>query len=108
MGKASRDKGARNERHIVHELRERGIICDRVPLSGAAGGRFAGDIIVEGRLRFEAKLRADGFRELYKWLEENDGLFLRADRRQTLVVVRLSDFVSVLPALSELHGKKSA
>jgi hypothetical protein len=60
-GRRSRDKGARTERVIV---------C--VPLSGAVGGRFAGDVVVsvQGRdLTAEVKARADGFRELYGWLE---------------------------------------
>ena len=45
-GRRSRAKGARTERGIVKALRVSGIAAVRVPLSGAAGGRFAGDIVL--------------------------------------------------------------
>ena len=35
------------------------------------------------------KCRADGFRELYKWLEARDLLIVRADRKEPLVVLPL-------------------
>ena len=92
-GRRSRDKGARAERAIVNALLANGIAAARVPLSGAAGGRFAGDIILPllGRdLCIEVKARADGFRELYSWLNERDVLIVKADRQEPLVVVRLS------------------
>lgn len=38
----------------------------------------------------EVKARADGFRELYSWLDGRDVLILKADRHEPLVVVRLS------------------
>jgi len=38
----------------------------------------------------EVKARADGFRELYWWLNERDVLIVKADRKEPLVVVRLS------------------
>ena len=38
----------------------------------------------------EVKARADGFRELYSWLNERDVLIVKADRQEPLVVVRLS------------------
>ena len=44
-GRRSRSKGARTERSIVNALQSHGIAAVRVPLSGAAGGRFAGDIV---------------------------------------------------------------
>jgi Holliday junction resolvase len=59
-GSASRDKGARMERAIVHALQGHSLAAERVPLSGAAHGRFGGDISVPalGRdLRGEAKCR---------------------------------------------------
>ena len=56
-----------------------------------SGGRFAGDIVLSlmGRdLCVEA--RADGFRELYCWLNQRDVLIVKANRQEPLVVVRLS------------------
>ena len=50
-GHRSRRKGARTERSIVNALQANGIAAERVPLSGAVGGRFAGDIILPLRGR---------------------------------------------------------
>lgn len=37
-GRRSRDKGARVEREMVERHRNMRVACERVPLSGAAGG----------------------------------------------------------------------
>src|SRR6476646_9410547 len=92
-GRRSRRKGVRTERGIVNALRASGIGAVRVPLSGAVGGRFAGDIVLPlmGRdLCVEVKARAAGFRELYSWLTNRDVLIVKADRQEPLVVLRLS------------------
>jgi Holliday junction resolvase len=92
-GSGPRNKGARTERGIVKVLQANGIVAVRVPLSGAVGGRFAGDVILPllGRdLRVEVKARADGFSNLYSWLTERDVLIVKADRQEPLVVVWLS------------------
>jgi Holliday junction resolvase len=93
-GRASRDKGNRTERAIVRLLQDHGLASERVPLSGAARGRFGGDISVPvlGRdLRGEAKCRGNGsgFKCLYEWLEGRDFLVIRADRKPLLVVTTL-------------------
>ena len=91
-GRASRDKGNRAERAIVKFLQDHGFAAERVPLSGAAGGSYLGDISVPllGVDRcVEVKVRADGFRELYRWLDKRDLLIVRADRSEPLVVIRL-------------------
>jgi hypothetical protein len=92
-GRASRDKGNRAERAIVRLLQERGFAAERVPLSGAARGRFGGDVSVPVLgidRRVEVKCRGNGFRELYKWLDGADMLIVRADRRELLVVIPLT------------------
>ena len=92
-GCRSRAKGARAERGVVNALKASGIAAVRVPLSGAVGGRFSGDIVLPllGRdLCVEVKARADGFRDLYCWLKQRDVLIVKTDRREPLVVVRLS------------------
>jgi Holliday junction resolvase len=92
-GRRSRSKGARSERSIVNALKARGIAAVRVPLSGAVGRRFAGDIVLPlmGRdLCVEVKARADAFRELYSWLDSRDVLIVKADRQEPLVVLRIS------------------
>src|SRR5262249_31115792 len=91
-GRASRQKGNRNERAIVRLLQERGFAAERVPLSGAARGRFGGDVSIPllGRdLRCEVKCRANRFQRLYAWLGNSDLLVLRADRSELLVVLPL-------------------
>jgi Holliday junction resolvase len=91
-GRASRQKGNRVERAIVHALQEAGFAAERVPLSGAAGGSYLGDISVPllGLDRtVEVKARAHGFQQLYCWLTARDILIVRADRREPLVVLPL-------------------
>ena len=44
MSRKSRDKGARFEREVVSLHKAEGIHAERVPLSGAAGGAYAGDV----------------------------------------------------------------
>jgi hypothetical protein len=102
-GRATRDKGNRTERAIVRLLQDRGLAGERVPLSGAARGRFGGDISVPalGRdLRGEAKCRGNGFNRLYDWLEGRDFLVIRADRKPLLVVVTL-DLAAEIVAMAE-------
>ena len=93
MGKASRDKGARREREIVELLNAiNGVHAERVPLSGAAGGSYSGDIsiITAGeKLTAEVKARknGEGFLTLERWLGENDMLILKRDRQRPMVVL---------------------
>lgn len=84
-----RRKGARIEREVVAAHRERGIPAERVPLSGAAGGSYVGDVVIAGRLRGEVKARRGGagFAVIERWLGANDALFLRRDRAEPLVVL---------------------
>ena len=91
-GRASRDKGNRGERAVVRFLQGRGFAAERVPLSGAARGRFGGDVsipLLGTDRRIEVKCRNNGFRQLYDWLEGHDFLIVRADRRELLVVIPL-------------------
>ncbi len=75
-GRAPRRKGDRAERLIVSLHRELGIKAERVPLSGAAGGSFSGDVDVyaygsdAAPLVTEVKARANGagFTQLERWL----------------------------------------
>jgi Holliday junction resolvase len=91
-GRTPRQKGNRAERAIVRFLQQQGFAAERVPLSGAARGRFGGDVsipVLGVDRRAEVKCRGNGFRELYKWLDGADLLIVRADRRELLVVIPL-------------------
>jgi len=100
MGKPSRDKGNRVEREVVNACLDVGIKAERVPLSGAAGGSFTGDIIIRDKFRCEIKARKDGsgFRLLYKWKGLNDILIVKQDRSVPL-------FIMDLHTLSQLMEK---
>ena len=80
------------------KLKDFGIAAARVPLSGAVAGYedditlpWLGDIA-----RGEVKARADGFKEIYKWLSPTRVLFLKANRQEPLAVIRLKDFADLL------------
>jgi Holliday junction resolvase len=91
-GRAPRQKGIRFERAIVRLLQDAGFGAERVPLSGAAGGSYCGDITLPllGADRVvEAKARATGFSQLYTWLQGRDILIIKADRRDAMVVLPL-------------------
>ena len=108
-GRASRQKGNRSERIVVRLLQEYGFAAERVPLSGATRGRFGGDVSVPllgVDRRVEVKCRADGFRELYRWLEGVDFLVVRADRCEPLAVVPLK-FAAKIAALAERMKESS-
>src|SRR5215469_6127009 len=91
-GARHRRKGDRSERALVKFLQAHGFAAERIPLSGAAGGSFIGDLSVPllGLDRtVEVKVRGTGFRQLYDWLEARDLLIVRADRREPLAVLPL-------------------
>ena len=91
MGLKSRTKGLRAERAVAHLLGG-----ERVPLSGAAGGQFTGDVVLPTGLRVECKVRARGFKQIYGWLEGNDVLAIKADRRPWLAVLPLETLRELL------------
>lgn len=90
-GRRSKQKGNRTEREFAKL-----IVGERVPLSGAVGGKYSGDVIGLG-LTWECKARKDGFKQLYKWLDsESDALAVKADRKEWLVVIPLSKFQELI------------
>lgn len=88
-GRRSKRKGDRIEREVVARHVALGVPAQRVPLSGAAGGLFGGDVVAEGIGRIEVKARASGagFVTLAKWLGNADALVLRQDHAEALVVL---------------------
>lgn len=104
----SRDKGNRCERALVTFLQDCGFAAERVALSGSVGGRYVGDLSVPlpGVDRIvEVKVRANGFRELYRWLDGRDLLIVRADRREPLVVIPLRLAAEIAAAAERGRGR---
>jgi hypothetical protein len=100
-GRAAKQKGSREERHLVKLFQAAGFACERIPLSGAAGGKYSGDLSIPllGLDRtVEVKVRENGFVRLYDWLDGRDLLILRADRKEPLVVLRLSAAIEIARA----------
>ena len=93
MGKKSRDKGNRFEREIVNQALAAGKDAKRVPLSGASW--LKGDVLLDGEIA-ECKKRAAGFKQIYAWIEESRYLIIGADRKEPLIVMRYSDWLSNL------------
>jgi Archaeal holliday junction resolvase (hjc) len=100
-GRRSRQKGDRAERALVRILQEAGFAAERVPLSGSAGGRFCADITVPLLgidRKVEAKVRCDGFVELYRWLAAADLLIVKRDRAEPLVVLPIRFAIEIAKA----------
>lgn len=106
-GKAPRQKGNRFERSCVNDLQALGLAAERIPLSGSAGGSFTGDVTVPVQgvdRKIECKNRAKGWGDLYGWLPGNYALFIKRDRAETLVVMRLQDFAALsLPLRGDMQ-----
>jgi Holliday junction resolvase len=95
-GARHRRKGDRLEREIVERHTALGIKAERYPLSGASRFRGSGhdvDIYTFGNdaapMGTEVKGRKNGagFVTLEKWLGEYDGLFLRRNNADPLVLL---------------------
>ena len=103
MPNRSREKGDRFERECVHRLTDLGVGCTRVPLSGSAGGDHTDDLVVAvcgEPKRIECKTRKRAWSDLFGWLNKREvgppyALFIKADRTDTLVVLRLEDFATL-------------
>ena len=86
MSKSQRDKGQREERKIAALLGARKISAMHKP--GA-------DLQMPDGRSVEVKIRANGFRLIYRWIEPVDILVIRADRQEPLVVITLQDFMKL-------------
>jgi hypothetical protein len=77
-GVRSRDKGNRVERMIARMLTANGFAA-KISRAYQPGHDIV--LSLSGRdLCVEVKASADGFRELYCWLDQRDVLFVKADR----------------------------
>ncbi len=103
MSSKSKLKGNRGENKIVDAFMKNDYYACRVPLSGAAGGEFSGDVFIDGvlkrRMVTEVKARRTSgvfWKTITKYLRDNDMLFLIEDRQDPLVVIPLSILFEIL------------
>lgn len=98
MGKMQRRKGYRVEHEIVAAHLKEGIQCERVPLSGAAGGSYTGDLRILDFWTAEVKARKNGggFKTIEDWLGENDMLFLKRNQKPPLVVLPWDVYIHLM------------
>ena len=74
-----------------------GIAASRVPLSGAHGGDYAGDVrILDFTAEVKARKDGSGFKQLETWLGDHDLLFLRRDRQHPFVVMPWKTYLEVM------------
>jgi hypothetical protein len=84
-GLHSRRKGARVELAIAKLIGAR-----KVSRAYQAGHDLELLLADDRMLRIERKARAAGFRQPYDWLDERDLLIIKSDRREPLVILRMS------------------
>lgn len=102
-----RQKGANVERLCVDILQKAGIAASRVPLSGGAGGKWAGDVdipILGHDYRLEVKCQADGFKFFYEKIAPVFGLVVKRDRSEPLICIRLKDFAQLIRKADEYRS----
>lgn len=90
-GQRSRRRGYRAEVKIRAPAEHTGLGISRAPISGSPPG-CAADLML-GRHSFKVIARAQGCRQIYRWLQGYFGLVVAVDRREPLVVIRLGDFL---------------
>jgi Holliday junction resolvase len=104
-GRASRQKGDREERKLVEQHKAIGVHAERYPLSGASRFRGKGhdlDIYSFGRdaapMVAECKSRkaGNGFVQLERWLGEYDALFLRRNNADAMVLLPWRTWAALL------------
>ncbi len=108
MSKSQRTKGATFEREVVNDLKEIGIDCGRNLDQWRDGG---GDIEIEAWM-IECKRRARI--SVYEWVDQctkaaskvgkKPMVVCRADRKETLVIMRWEDMLEIL-AKSDHHHR---
>ena len=73
--------------------------CSRMPLSGALGGEWSGDLkwlVNNIQLKCQCKIKAGAYKTDYAELADHDVLFKRADHKPTLVVMEFAKFCQLI------------
>jgi hypothetical protein len=97
-GRAPAQKGYRLENSTRIYFKERGLLCRRIPLSGA--GDEKGDLCLTTGWGQQLKGECKSRKELAKWIVEalgdHDAVVLKQDRGETYVMMRLPLFGDLL------------
>ena len=102
MSSKSKQRGYNAEVGIVKRWIAAGIKCHRVVLSGALkhmGEEWHGDVkatVADHNLTIQSKYLANGWANIYRELEDHDCLIIKAKRKEALVIVPESLFLSLL------------
>lgn len=89
-GAHSRRKGSRTELAIVRLLQDHAIAAEKISRMYRRGPDVSFPLLGRDRT-IEVKCRANGFTELYRWIEPADFLVLKANHRKPLIVMRLAE-----------------
>lgn len=105
MTHPSKRKGNRAERELVNLHKEIGVDCVRIPLSGAVGGQFSGDLEIGllGKAEVKARKGGQGFKTIERWLGDNALLFLRRDNAEPMVVMPWKTYKRLWSEINEAH-----
>ena len=104
MSSAGKAKGARIEREVVELHMREGILAKKVPLSGALGGEYYGDVHIfpskDIKMTAEVKSRKNGagFAVIEGWLGDNQLLFLRRNNTEHLVCMPFKVYIELMKA----------
>lgn len=106
MPNRSKQKGDREERDVVHTLRDKGFNAQRTLESGKRpDGSDTWDINLfldyesHDVLTIECKIKKDGYSPIYKQKGNADVLTIRANNKERLYVVNESLFCEMVNAL---------
>ena len=105
-GRKSKDKGYRDETNHRKRWEKAGFRATRMPLSGALGGDFSGDLrILMGDISYkvQCKCKADGFKTIYNALKDHDILHLKADNKPSLTVIETDMYLLQMTELQRLR-----
>lgn len=99
----SKQKGYRGEVGIVKRWIAAGLECRRVILSGALGhilgSEYHGDVkamVKNHCITIQSKCLANGWATIYRDLENHDCLIIKANRKESLVVMPESLFLALV------------
>lgn len=93
----SKDKGTRTENTLVRLHLALGVEAERVPMSGALGGKYSDDLVLPyGRGEVKSRKNGEGFKTLERWIKGCAVLFLKRDRADPVVVLPWTTYALLL------------